>query len=777
MLDRQLQKAMQAEEKNFGITPGFKQFSPGQFGSMNQQSSARQGMPDTDFWFIENFIKTGDFCLRTLWDKGPAIFSTSGNTIIYFYFYNIGISNFVAVFFSDGTATQVNTITGATVSISSTVNTFYNGSISPQIPVAAAWGATYLLIANNFSSDNYWVWDGTDLHSAGTLAPMVDLTSGGANYSSVPTVTAYGGHGSGATFLATIQNGSVVNIQVTNPGTGYVVGDEPQLVVTGGGTDSGIELQPVLGSTQVGSVNIINVGSGYSPGTYALAFSGGGGSGAQGLYTVGSLGTIVSTQITANGSGYTSTPTVAFPSGGGSGATGVVSLISAGVATVNIINGGTNLIGTPTLTFVGGGGTGATATAVLTSGTITGVTLITSGSGYTSVPAVIPQTGLNNAASATITFMPFGISGSSIENFQQRVWIGHPYQSVSNGNGVIQTGGVFNISAPGDFTDFSTSDGGLQFTNSDSFLRYQYVTFKQSNGYLYAFGDSSISVISNIQTNGTPSITTFNYQNSDPQTGVAWRDSLVPYSRSILFGNPFGVFGLYGGSVTKISKKMDNIFQNAVFPVAGGITPTSAVANVFNSKVFLMNMTITDPFTFEPRTVMVSWDEANWFVSSQTSSLTFIGTQEVNSDMQAWGTDGTNLFPLFATPSTGLNKKLSTKLYGQQNMLIQKEALGVYMQAQDLSNGLTGVNITSMTIDAEHGSYAVPNLPVFPANSGPPRYPIEGIGSGDVIGCNLGLSMVTSSQDMTINYLGIGHFEVGNIALSSDPIIGQINTE
>ncbi len=775
MLDRSIQKAMQAEEKNFGITPGFKLFSPANFGSMNQQSSARQGMPDTDHWYSENFIKTGDFCLRTLWDRGANLYTASGNTIIYFYFYNIGINNYVAVFFNDGTATQVNTQTGVTVSISSVAHTFYNSGVSPQIPVAAAWGSTYLLIANNFSSDNYWVWDGMELYSSGTVAPSVILTSPGANYSSVPTVTAYGGHGSGATFLATIKNGSVVNIQVTNPGTGYIVGDVPQLLITGGGSDSGIELLAFFGNTGVGSVSLINAGSGYTPGNYALSITGGGGIGAAGIYTVDSSGTVVSTQITSSGGSYTSTPGVSFPSGGGSGASGVVSLIAGGIASVAVINGGTNLTGTPTLTFVGGGGTGAAATAVISGGAITSVTMTTSGSGYTSIPAVVAQTGLNNAASANISLMPFGVSGSSLENFQQRVWIGHPYQS--SGVGVIQTGGVYNISAPGVFTDFSTSDGGLQFTNSDSFLRYQYVTFKQSNGYLYAFGDSSISVISNVQTNGTPSVTTFNYQNSDPQTGVAWRDSLMPYSRSILFGNPFGVFGLYGGSVTKVSKKMDNIFQNAVFPAAGGITPTSAVANVFNSKVFLMNMTITDPFTFEPRTVMVSWDEANWFVSSQTSSLTFIGTQEVNSDMQAWGTDGTNLFPLFATPSTGLNKKLSTKLYGQQNMLIQKESLGVYMQAQDLSVGQQGINITSLTVDAEHGTYPVPNLPAFPANSGPPYFPIEGIGSGDVVGCNLGLSMISSSQDMTLNFLGLGYFDVGNIALSSDPIMGQIQTE
>lgn len=773
MLDKQTQRLMQQEEKMFGISPGFKIFSPQQFAGMNQQGSARQQGDDKEFWYIENFLKTGDFCLRTLWDRGPNLYTSFGPTLIYYYFYNIGITNYVAVFFSDGTAVQVNSSTGAPVTISSVANTFYDIGLSTQIPIAASWGSTYLLIANNFSPNNYWVWDGTNLYTSGSLSPLITITDGGANYSSQPTITAYGGSGSGVTFSATLTNGSVTAVNILTPGTGYNVNDQVQLLFTGGGTDSGIELIAVLGSSQVGGVSIVSPGSGYSPGTYALGFSGGGGSAAAGTYTVSAGGTVVSTNITDGGSGYTSTPTVTFPSGGGTGASGVVSLSAGGVASVSVVNGGTNLTGTPTLIFVGGGGTGATATAVLSGGSIASVTVTAPGSNYTSVPAVVAQTGLNNAAAADLTLMPFGISGSSMENYQQHVWLGHPNSNSAS----VQNGGVYNVSAPGSFTDFATSDGGLQFTNSDSFLRYQYVNFKQSNGYLYAFGDSSISVISNVQTTGSPSVTTFNYQNSDLQTGVAWRDSLVPYSRTILFGNPFGVFGLYGGAVSKISKKMDNIFQNAVFPTAGGITPTSAVANIYNSKVFLMNMTITDPFTQQTRTAMVSWDESNWFVSSQTSNLTFISTQEVNSDMQAWGTDGTNLFPLFFTPSTSLSKKLSTKFYGQNNMLIQKEALGVYVQGQDLSTGQKGISINSLTVDAEHGSYDVPNIPTFPSTSGPPYFPIISMGSGDITGCNLGMTMVTSSQDMTVNFWGLGHIEVGSIAMGNTAVVGTIQTE
>lgn len=71
---------------------------------------------------------------------------------------------------------------------------------------------------------------------------------------------------------------------------------------------------------------ITNVGSGYTPGNYSLGFSGGGGSGAAGTYTIGGGGTVTTTRMTNCGSGYTSAPTVSFPSGGGSGAAGTANI-------------------------------------------------------------------------------------------------------------------------------------------------------------------------------------------------------------------------------------------------------------------------------------------------------------------------------------------------------------------------------------------------------------------------------------------------------------------
>lgn len=756
MLPQNFKELSAKESELMGLPPGFKQFTPFPFEGMVQSDSAI-GLDDKEFRYIENFIKLGNGNYRTLPDENSPLYTApNGKTIVSFFFFNIGSTNYVINFLSDGTAVQVNSDTGANVTVSAAAHTFYNSGVSSQLPCCAQWGSQYLLIANNITPNSYWVWDGAILYTAGSLAPLITLTSSGSGYTSPPTVTAYGGSGSGATFSAVVNSGSVVSIVETNPGIGYQPGDTVQLFITGGGSDSGAELTAVIAAGAVQSVIITNPGSGYTAGTYALTFTGGAGSGATGTYTVDSTMTVVSTAVTSGGSGYTGAPAVSFTSGGGSGAAGIATISPGAVTSVTVVNGGTGFTGTPTLTFTGGGGSGATATANLSAGVITSVTINNGGSGYTSAPAVTVQTGLNRAASATVTLMPYGVSGSSIETFQSRVWLCFPNQVGAN-----QTSGTFLVSAPGSFSNFATSAGGLVFASTDSFLKAQYVNIKQSNGYLYPFGDSSVSVISNVQTGGNPVSTTFNYQNTDPQIGTSWRDSCVPYSRTVLFANPLGVYGLYGGAVTKISGKIDQLFTNAVFPAGGGLTPTAAIANIYSKKIFALLMTFRDPFTKAQVNKMVCWDEKDWFIASQSASLIYIGTQEVSSNIKAWGTDGTSLFQLFFAPSTLIQKKMVTKLYGTQDSVIKKRAYTFMFQGQDQSSDLNGislnVNIDTNFTDPNTGlnSYPIPMPISFQAPV--PTLPFVSTSSGDIYAMNLGATITSNSEDFEVNFVALGY--------------------
>ena len=67
----------------------------------------------------------------------------------------------------------------------------------------------------------------------GNFITAIQITNPGFGYTSAPSVQITGGGGSGATAVATVQNGQVVKIDVTNPGTGYT--SAPTVQITGGG--------------------------------------------------------------------------------------------------------------------------------------------------------------------------------------------------------------------------------------------------------------------------------------------------------------------------------------------------------------------------------------------------------------------------------------------------------------------------------------------------------------------------------------------------------------
>ena len=77
---------------------------------------------------------------------------------------------------------------------------------------------------------------------------------------------------------------------------------------------------------------------------------------------------VISTTITAGGSGYSSSPTVAFsaPTSGVT-ATGTAVITGGAVSAINITNAGEGYTSAPTITFSGGGGSSATATATIAS--------------------------------------------------------------------------------------------------------------------------------------------------------------------------------------------------------------------------------------------------------------------------------------------------------------------------------------------------------------------------------------------------------------------------
>lgn len=301
-----------------------------------------------------------------------------------------------------------------------------------------------------------------------------------------------------------------------------------------------------------------------------------------------------------------------------------------------------------------------------------------------STQVTLSQNATGSHVGNTYTFqwqMPLGIKGTAAEVFLNRVW-------VLNGN-------KFSQSAPSNGADFSTADGGGTTPSTDSFLRVNFLNAKQSNGFLYLFADGSINVVSNVQTSGSPLTTTFNNQNVDPQTGLGWRDAIAAFGRSLCFANATGVYALFGGAATKISDKIDKLFEKANFTT---LTPTMFTTTVFGVRMLGICLNTLDPITNTQRNLMALWNGQKWFIASQQYDATFGTTYESSAQPLAHANDGTHVFKLFNLASATLQKKVVTKLWSGKSQIILKTSHDLYVESTD--NADTGVVLTG-TLDSD----------------------------------------------------------------------------
>src|SRR5215472_1584814 len=442
-------------------------------GGINTHSK-RPAIDDQEFSWLQNYIPLGDGNLRTAWSNSAPIFTAVGKSIIYYYFFNIATVQQCAVFFSDGTAIQINPVTFATVTITSTPNFFYIGTSLPQ---AAQWNANGIIIVCESQNPNgYFAWDGTTLFTPGVTAP----------------------------------------------------------------------------------------------------------------------------------------------------------------------------------------------------------TWLTNG---------------------VVASMPSGVHGNAIEIYQNRAWVTTPPEP-----GNIPS--TISNSGPGNGATFAPSNGGNTVPQQDASLRASFTAIKQINGFLYVFGDSNVSVISNVQQSG--STVTYSNQNVDPQIGTSWPQSVQVFSgtnagTALMFANPQGIFVLLGGYCLKVSDDLDQLFANADFTV----TPTAAVVILFGVKFYCLLLKTRD-YLGNVTTVMCMTagnakqnGQLRWFLCSQVNPQTIIGTNEVNSNLQCWSTDGTNLFQCFTTPSSSLVKTYQSRLFPGRSIaeyIIFKKLYRYFLLGVD--NAGSGVTISG-TIDNE----------------------------------------------------------------------------
>ena len=269
---------------------------------------------------------------------------------------------------------------------------------------------------------------------------------------------------------------------------------------------------------------------------------------------------------------------------------------------------------------------------------------------------------------------------------------------------------IISFSVANNGADFATVDGGGTFGYFGDRLTYSYMDLAQSAGYLYVFGDSSVDSISQITlTAGTPEApgtTDLIYSNVDPQVGQRFPRPVGRLGRYFVMWNGAGVFEIAGGDAQQISQKVTNLIDTVVFPTGAGDTtnyfPTLASATIFGFKVMLCNGRFTDPFG-NTRNLILMWHPSQglpfWSVATQGLEFTNIGSYEQDSVITPYGTDGTNLYQLFAQPDipTGalpLLKILSTKFIRGQGMsqMTIKNWKRVFLEFYDNSKLQNGVH-------------------------------------------------------------------------------------
>lgn len=175
------------------------------------------------------------------------------------------------------------------------------------------------------------------------------------------------GAGTTATAAATIVNGGIRLITVTNRGGGYT--STPRVAISSA---------PFAGSTGIATAIMIGGIVACNDNVNPTAKS------------------VQAVQIINAGFGYTVAPGVRFIGGGGSGASATATIGSGIIGTVNIISSGSGYANSPLVTFTneifqtGVSTVSAAATAVVsTAGTITAIRITNAGLGYSTAPTLV----------------------------------------------------------------------------------------------------------------------------------------------------------------------------------------------------------------------------------------------------------------------------------------------------------------------------------------------------------------------------------------------------
>ena len=238
----------------------------------------------------------------------------------------------------------------------------------------------------------------------------ITLLTGGKGYSTSnpPVVQVQSPTKSGstqATITATVANGAVTELNITNSGSGYTF--TPRITfVQPGGAKLGT---PVLSNEQIASIPVTDGGFGYTtaPTVYIDEPTGTNPIRAALQANLSTEGKVTSITVLNAGQGYTTTPRVAIVDPVGAQVLETVVDGDGRVIRVDLLNGGSGFDDVPSVYIVDNrtnGGTGAAAVASIFNGQITDINISAFGSGYSAAnpPEIVIQSPPQAKASAEI---------------------------------------------------------------------------------------------------------------------------------------------------------------------------------------------------------------------------------------------------------------------------------------------------------------------------------------------------------------------------------------
>ena len=261
----------------------------------------------------------------------------------------------------------------------------------------------------------------------------------------------------------------------------------------------------------------------------------------------------------------------------------------------------------------------------------------------------------------------------------------------------IANGRTLYFTAAGTNNDFYSATAGNIIFN-DSTLIGNITQLVSANNFLYVFGADSINVISDVRISTSTGTTLYTNTNISASVGSDQPYAMMPYFRSIVFMNRYGIYALVGSTTSKISDALDGLFPYIDFTK----TVSAGQVLIYNILCACFNFyyTGTSGTQGAGQWIQAVFFDKKWFFTYQ-NAITYVTSIPVNGAGTLYSTTGSDFQLMYQSNTAALPTKIQSALMGMGNIIRDKVALKWGVEA--VLGGTTGNNL-NVTIDSENAS-------------------------------------------------------------------------